>query len=253
VTGVRVADDARVRTITFDRPDVLNAFDTALYRATADALDAARDDDTVHVVVLTGAGRAFSAGQDLGEMGKLAAGEGGTSGFPALLDALGRFDKPLVAAVNGVAIGVGFTMLSQCDHVLATDDARFRAPFAPLGVAPEAASSYLFPLRMGWQRAAEVLFTGEWIDAQAAVESGIALRTVPGDALLREAHTLAAQIAAAPLGSLRAIKQTMLAAHADAIAAARRREDAAFAQLLSSAASRAALDEFNERGPRSGG
>ncbi|HEX4778344.1 MAG TPA: enoyl-CoA hydratase-related protein [Acidimicrobiia bacterium] len=253
MTGVRVADDGRVRTVTFDRPDVLNAFDTALYRATADALDAARDDDGVHVVVLTGSGRAFSAGQDLGEMAKLAAGEGGTSGFPALLDALGRFDKPLVAAVNGVAIGVGFTMLAHCDLVLVANDARFRAPFAPLGVAPEAASSYLFPLRMGWQRAAEVLFTGDWLDARAAVESGIALRVVPADDLVSEAHRLAVRIAAAPLASLRAIKQTMTAAHADAVAAARRREDAAFAGLLSSAASRAALDEFNARGASSGG
>lgn len=248
--SVQVADGGRVRTITLDRPDVLNAFDTELYRATADALDAAREDDTVHVVVLTGAGRAFSAGQDLAEMAKLAAGEGGTSGFPALLDALGRFDKPLVAAVNGVAIGVGFTMLAHCDLVLVADDARFRAPFAPLGVAPEAASSYLFPLRMGWQRAAEVLFTGDWVDAHAAVESGIALRVVPGVDLLGEAHTLAARIATAPLASLRAIKETMTAAHADAIAAARGREDAAFAQLLSSNASRAALDDFNERGSR---
>jgi enoyl-CoA hydratase/carnithine racemase len=250
---VQVADEGRVRTITFDRPDVLNAFDTALYRATADALDAAREDDGVHVGVLTGAGRAFSAGQDLAEMAKLAAGEGGASGFPALLDALGRFDKPLVAAVNGVAIGVGFTMLAHCDLVLVADDARFRAPFAPLGVGPEAASSYLFPLRMGWQRAAEVLFTGDWIDAHAAVESGIALRVVPAAQLLGEAHTLAARIATAPLASLRAIKRTMTAAHADAIAAARNREDAAFAELLSSAASRAALDEFNTRDARSGG
>ncbi len=250
---VQVADDGRVRTITFDRPRVLNAFDAALYRATADALDAARDDDRVHVVVLTGAGRAFSAGQDLDEMAKLAAGEGGTSGFPALLDALGRFDKPLLAAVNGVAVGVGFTMLAHCDLVLVADEARFRAPFAPLGVAPEAASSYLFPLRMGWQRAAEVLLTGDWIDAHAAVESGIALRVVPAADLLPAAHTLAARIASAPLGSLRAIKQTMIAAHVDAIAAARRREDVAFAELLSSTASRVALDEFHARGAGSSG
>ncbi|HEX6421578.1 MAG TPA: enoyl-CoA hydratase/isomerase family protein [Acidimicrobiales bacterium] len=232
---VRVEDVAGrpgVRLLTLDRPQALNAFDSPLYRATAAALDAARGDEGVKVAVLTGAGRAFSAGQDLGEMARLAAGEPVEPGFPALLEALQAFDKPLVAAVNGVAVGIGFTLLPHCDLVLVAEGARFRAPFAEMGVPPEAASSYLFPARMGWQRAAEVLFTSPWLRADEVVQSGIALRVVPADRLLDEALDLAAAIAAAPLPALRAIKATMLAGRAEAVAAARAREEAAFAAVL---------------------
>lgn len=229
---VRVEDHGAVRLLTLDRPGALNAFDSPLYRAAGVALDAAREDDAVKVAVLTGAGRAFSAGQDLDEMARLAAGEAVESGFPVLLEALQGFDKPLVAAVNGPAVGIGFTLLPHCDLVLASEGARFRTPFAELGVPPEAASSYLFPARMGWQRAAEVLFTSPWLSAEDAVACGIALRVVPAADLLAEALGLASTVAAAPLPALRAIKSTMLAARADAVAAARAREEAAFAEVL---------------------
>lgn len=221
-----------MRLLTLDRPDVLNAFDRALYEATAEALDAARADDTVHVVVLTGAGRAFSSGQDLDEMARLAAGEPIESAFPALLDALQAFDKPLVAAVNGAAVGIGFTLLPHCDLVLAAEGSKFRTPFAEMGVPPEAASSLLFPARMGWQRAAHVLFASPWLTASDAVEHGIALRVVPAADLLDDALALAEQVAAAPLPALRAIKATMLATRDADVTAARAREDAAFAQVL---------------------
>ena len=229
---VRADDVDTVRLLTLDRPEALNAFDSPLYRATGAALDAARADDSVSVVVLTGAGRAFSAGQDLGEMARLAAGEDIESGFPVLLEALQAFDKPLVAAVNGVAVGIGFTLLPHCDLVLVAENSRFRTPFAELGVPPEAASSYLFPARMGWQRAAEVLFTSPWLSAEEAVAAGIALRVVPDGRVVDEALALAGRIATAALPALRAIKATMLAGRADAVAAARAREEAAFAHVL---------------------
>lgn len=221
-----------MRLVTFDRPDVLNAFDSALYRAVAAALDAARDDDGVHVVVLTGAGRAFSSGQDLDEIARLASGEQVDSGFPALLDSLQAFDKPLVAAVNGAAVGIGFTLLPHCDLVLAADTARFRTPFAAMGVPPEAASSVLFPERMGAQQAARVLFTSAWLDADEAVALGVALRTAPAASVVDEALALAAEVAANPLPALRAIKATLLAGRNAAVTAARRREDAAFARTF---------------------
>jgi enoyl-CoA hydratase/carnithine racemase len=229
-----LADDPRpgVRLLTLHRSAARNAFDSALYRATAAALDAARADDGVKVAVLTGAGPAFSAGQDLDEMARIAAGEPIESGFPVLLEALQAFDKPLVAAVNGPAVGIGFTMLPHCDLVLAAESARFRTPFAEMGVPPEAASSYLFPATMGWQRAAEVLFTSPWLSAEEAVACGVARRVVPDGELLAEALALAERVAAAPLQALRAIKSTMLAARADAVAAARRREERAFAEVL---------------------
>jgi enoyl-CoA hydratase/carnithine racemase len=229
---VRVADHGPVRVLTLHRPEALNAFDSPLYRAAGAALNAARADDRVKVVVLTGAGRAFSAGQDLGEMARLAAGEAIESGFPVLLEALESFDKPLIAAVNGPAVGIGFTLLPHCDLVLVAEGARLRTPFAEMGVPPEAASSVLFPARMGWQRAAEVLFTSPWLSAADAVECGIALRAVPPGDLLVESLALAARIATAPLPALRAIKATMLAGRADAVSAARAREEAAFARVL---------------------
>jgi enoyl-CoA hydratase/carnithine racemase len=229
---VQVEDRGAVRLLTLDRPGALNAFDSPLYRAAGAALTAARDDDGVKVAVLTGAGRAFSAGQDLHEMARLAAGEAVESGFPVLLAALETFDKPLVAAVNGVAVGIGFTMLPHCDLVLVAEGARMRAPFAEMGVPPEAASSVLLPARMGWQRAAEVLFTSRWLSASDAVECGIALRVVPAADLLDHVLDLAAAVATAPLPALRAIKSTMLAGRADAVGAARAREEAAFARVL---------------------
>jgi enoyl-CoA hydratase/carnithine racemase len=233
---IRVADEGSVRVLTLDRPEVLNAFDTALYRATASALDEARGDDSVHVAVITGAGRAFSAGQDLDEMERLAdsisTGEQVESGFPALLEALQAFDKPLIAAVNGVGLGIGFTLLPHCDLVLISETARLRVPFAEMGVPPEAASSYLFPVRMGWQRAALVLFGGGWVSADEAVDFGIALRSVAPDDLMSATMELATSIANAPLSALRTIKSTMLAGEADAVSAARAREESAFADLL---------------------
>jgi len=164
------------------------------------------------------------------------------------MDAVCAFDKPLVAAVNGVGVGLGFTILAHCDLVLIAEDARLKVPFAELGVPAEAASSLLFPVRMGWQRAAEVLLTGRWVDAPAAVECGIALRACPAETLLDETMTLAKQIAGHPPDAVRAIKRLMLAAQAPLVAAAREREDAAFAELLGSAANAAALDRFGETG-----
>jgi enoyl-CoA hydratase/carnithine racemase len=242
---IRTADDGAVRVITMDRPEALNAFDAALYRSLARALDDARTDDSVHVVVLTGVGRAFSAGQDLQEMAKLASGESTDAGFPALLEAVQAFDKPLIAAVNGFAVGIGFTILPHCDLVLVAESARFRTPFAEMGVPPEAASSYLFPARMGWQRASYVLFTSTWLDAEQAVDFGIAFARCPDAELAERTRELAASIAAAPLPGLRAIKRAMMAAQAPAVAAAREREEAAFADLLGGADTRAALDAFN--------
>ena len=245
---VAVEDAGGVRTVAFDRPDVLNAFNTALYDATAAALEEAEADDAVACVVLTGRGRAFSAGQDIAEMAAQAARTaprpGPERGFPHLMDVVARFPKPLLAAVNGVAVGLGFTILAYCDLVLVAEDARLRTPFVELGVAPEAGSSYLFAVRMGWQRAARVLFTGEWVSGRQLVEWGLALQVCDPADLLAETRALAEGIAAGPLPSLMATKRLLLAGQRDAIAAARQREDAAFAELLGQRANADAMQAF---------
>jgi len=232
---VRVDDRGHVRVVTFDRPEARNAFNVAMYRAAADALASARDDEAVRAVVLTGTGTAFSAGQDLNEMKAFASGTAesdGASGFPVLLDIVQSFPKPLLAAVNGFAVGLGFTILAHCDLVVVADEARFKVPFTELGVPAEAGSTFLFPMRMGWQRAARVLFTSEWLTASEVVSAGLAIEQCPGDRVLDRTLELADQIASLSSDSVQAIKRLMVEAQLDQVVAARRREEAAFAELL---------------------
>jgi enoyl-CoA hydratase/carnithine racemase len=242
-------DDAGpgVRLIAFDRPEVRNAFDTAMYREVTAALRDADADDAVGAVVLTGRGSAFTSGQDLAEMAAIATGsavEGAGQGFIGLLDCLTGLSVPLLAAVNGVAVGLGFTLLAHCDLVLVATDARLRVPFAELGVPAEAASSFLFPAAMGWQNAARILLTSDWVSADELVALGLALRSCDAGAVLDETVELAARVAAHPRGATRAITSLMRAARRDAVLEANRREQGAFARLLGSAAQQGALADF---------
>jgi enoyl-CoA hydratase/carnithine racemase len=246
---LQIADRNRVRTITLDRPDALNAFNEALYDATADALLAAAEDPGVAVVLLTGNGRAFSAGTDLLEMHQRATDPDfvpGKHGFLGLLDALVEFPKPLVCAVNGVGLGIGATILGYADLAFMSSTARLKCPFTSLGVAPEAASSYLFPQLVGRQDAAWVLLSAEWVSAQEALEMGLVWRVCEPDDLLAEAHRHAEVLAARPISSLVAVKRTMTEPHRDAIRAARDRENAAFAELMGGPANLEALTAFAE-------
>ncbi len=232
---VELDDDAGVRLIAFDRDQARNAFDAAMYHAVNDALVGALADGDIHAVVLTGRGRAFTAGQDLREMVAIAAGEGGPdagSGFRSLLDTVVSFDKPLLAAVHGVGMGLGCTLLGHVDLVLMERGARLRAPFAEMGVPPEAASSWLLPERLGWQRASALLLASEWIDADQAVAAGLALRVCEEGTVLDETLALARTIASFPGGATRRIKQLMMEARRPDIEAARAREEAAFAALF---------------------
>jgi enoyl-CoA hydratase/carnithine racemase len=234
-----------VRTLIFDRPEARNAFDAQQYRLLKQALDRAVDDDTVKVVILTGEGDAFTAGQDLAEMALPAAGATrGEHPFSACLDRVISFDKPLLAAVNGVGVGLGLTILLHCDVVYIAKGARLRVPFVALGVVPEAASSYLLPLRVGYQAAAEILFTADWIRSERAVEIGLAAREFPREQLLPEMNALAARIAQHPLGSLRHTKRLVRACDADAIRAARAREDDAFRERIGSPENLEAIRSF---------
>lgn len=249
---LEIENHDRVRVITLNRPEVLNAFDTAMYDATARALaDAAAAPDTA-VVVITGAGRAFSAGQDLGEMANIAdaaTSEDGdaVSGFPGFVDALVDFPKPLIVAVNGLGLGIGATILGHADLSFIAEDARLKCPFTSLGVAPEAAASLLFPAMLGWQDAAWVLLSSEWIDAPTAVEIGLVRTLCPPEDLMEEALAAAHTIARHPISSLVAVKSTMTEARRALVADARVREDAQFQRLLGGPANTEALTAFLER------
>lgn len=248
---IQTSDSDHVRLVTLDRPDVMNAFDIGLYRALTGALEDAASDDDVHVVVITGAGRAFSAGQDLAEMTALAEGtapEGAETGFQGLLEVVQAYPKPLIAAVNGAAVGLGFTILGHCDLAVASTAAKFKVPFAPLGVPPEAGSSYLFPARIGWQRAAEVLLIGDWVTAEQALEWGLVREVVAPEELLDAAMTLARRIAVHPPAATQTIKRLMMEARGDAVLAAREREEAAFAVMLAGSGARAAHEAISSSG-----
>ncbi|KRB77100.1 crotonase [Nocardioides sp. Root190] len=244
-----VSDDARVRTLVLDRPDALNAFNEALYDATAEALLAAAEDPEVAVVLLTGSGRAFSAGTDLLEMHRMATDPGfvrGTHGFIGLIDALVDFPKPLVVAVNGIGLGIGATVLGFADLGFMSSAARLKCPFTSLGVAPEAASSYLFPALVGRQNAAWALLSAEWISAEQAREMGLVWKVCAPEDLLRTAREHATLLAARPISSLVAVKRTMTEPHRAAIREARDRENAAFAELMGGPANLEALAAFAE-------
>ena len=239
--SVEIEINDGVAVITMNRPERKNAFTREQYELLANALNAADQDSEVRVAVLTGAGAAFSSGQDLKEMMELASGvASGTpttskaGGFTVLLDALEVFSKPLIAAVNGVAVGIGMTLLPFCDLVLIDETARMRVPFSELGVPPEAASSVLFADRIGWQRAAELLLTARWVDATEAVEIGLGLRTTPAGEALSQARELATTIASKSAYSTRVIKQLMVAGRGTRTQEARAREEALFADLFRS-------------------
>lgn len=244
-----IADENRVRTLTFNRPDALNAFNEALYDATTEALEAAAGDPDVAVAVLTGAGRAFSAGQDLADMQAMITNPGftrGTHGFPGLIDALARFPKPLICAVNGVGVGLGATILGYADLAFMSATARLKCPFTSLGVAPEAASSYLLPQLVGRQNAAWLLMSSEWVDAAEANRMGLVWKVCAPGELLAETRRHAEILAAKPVSSLIAVKQAMADPVRPGIAEARAREDGYFAEMMGSAANAAALAEFND-------
>lgn len=245
---VLVEDRGRVRTLTLNRPDRLNAFNNDQYDAFEAALRAAAEDPHVSVVIVTGAGRAFTAGQDLGELGNRPQYDDDLPhGFQPFMDTLQTFPKPLIAAVNGIGVGIGLTMLLHCDFVFIAKSARLRAPFVSLGVTAEAASTYLLPVTIGWAETANLLYTAEWVSSSRAVEIGLARKCVEDSELTNEVNAIADQIAAMPVTSLVATKRLLLDARLDAINRARDRENETFAGLEGGPANREAIAAFQEK------
>ncbi|MCH7604215.1 MAG: enoyl-CoA hydratase/isomerase family protein, partial [Planctomycetes bacterium] len=202
----------RVMTLTLNRPESLNAMNQAVYCGIRDRLQEAESDSSIAVVIVTGAGRAFCAGQDMSEMneGNQEASRGPRA-FPDMLKTLANFRKPIIAAVNGLGVGIGMTFLAHCDLVLMSAKARLRTPFPQLGLAPEAGSSFTFASVMGWQNAAYVLMSGRWFDAQECLKMGLVWRVCEPDALMAETREIARELAANPIPSLIATKELMLA------------------------------------------
>ncbi|MDT4919975.1 MAG: hypothetical protein QOI15_877 [Pseudonocardiales bacterium] len=247
---VQIDDANGVRTLTLNRPEALNAFNEALYDATTIALRDADEDPTVAVILLTGTGRAFSAGNDLVEMQARITDpefQSGQFGFPGMIETLTALRKPLILAVNGLGVGIGATILGYADLVFMSTSARLKCPFTSLGVAPEAASSYLLPQLVGRQNAAWMLLSSEWVDAAEAHRMGFVWKVCEPDALLPDAHRHAEVLASRSIPSLIAVKQTMVEPTRHEITAAAAREYAQFAELLGGAANADALAAFADR------
>jgi len=195
--------------LTLNRPKKKNAFDGAQWRLLAELLNAAKENDDVSVVVLTGAGANFSSGQDLTD----SSGDNPEQpSYTLLEDALAAFDKPLLAAVKGVAVGGGATLLLLCDIIYVGESLRFRLPFTSLGLSPEFGSSFTLPQLVGPQRAADILFDAEFLSADQVTKLGIALDKFSDEEVLEKTLEHAQKIAQKPVNSLQATKQCMMAA-----------------------------------------
>ncbi|HEU4732548.1 MAG TPA: enoyl-CoA hydratase-related protein [Kofleriaceae bacterium] len=244
---IQITAADRVTTLRFARPDKKNAITIDMYVALREGLAAAAADPAVRAVVIAGSRDCFTAGNDLADF--LARAQG-TSEVGAGLDfvrALAAFEKPVVASVAGVAIGIGTTLLLHCDLIFAAPSARFRMPFVDLGLVPEAGSSILLPALVGPRRAAQLLLLGEQLDAATAMAWGVVNRVVDDpDAAAAEA---AARLAASPPGALRATRALTRRATRDAVLEAIRVEGEVFAARLRSPEALEALQAFMARRP----
>src|SRR5438477_2208018 len=202
----------KIATLTLNRPDKLNAFTGPMIDAWAQALGEAKADDNVNVVIVTGAGRAFCAGGDVGRMrqsepsaldGKNSLWEG-IHRVPKTLEAM---DKPVIAMVNGLAVGAGMGMCVMCDMRVAAESARFSTGYVKVGLVPGDGDTYFLPRLVGAAKALELLWTADFIEAPKALELGIVQRVVPDAKLKDETYALARQIADGPQIPIRMIKR----------------------------------------------
>lgn len=238
-----------VLTLTMNRPDKKNALTREMYQTLGDAIDQAEFDKDVRCILIQGNGDMFTAGNDLSDFaavnaGDRAAGEARRGGNP-LLAALARAKTPLIAAVNGRAVGVGTTMLLHCDLVYVAENALLTTPFVNLALVPEAASSITLPSRIGHARAFAMFVLGEAVDARKAVEWGIANEVVPLDQLRARARAAADAVAARPPAAVTITKALM---RDEATIAARMDEEGVhFGAQLKSAEAKEAFAAFAEK------
>jgi enoyl-CoA hydratase/carnithine racemase len=204
--NVNISRADGVLEIRLDRPEKKNALTRAMYDAMVAAFTQVDVDPTLRVALLTGTGDTFTSGNDIADFQSRAAG-GGQSSASRFLPTIASMQKPLIAAVNGAAIGVGTTMLAHCDLIVAARSARFVMPFTSLGLVPEAASSLLFPRMLGYQRANALLLLGEPLDAETAFQWGFVNRVVDDTALMDTAHDMARRLAALPPQAVRLTKR----------------------------------------------
>lgn len=252
---VLVTRTEHVYEVRLNRPEKRNALTSHMYEALIDAFVEAEADDEIRVILLSGEGACFTGGNDLKDFLNVPEVIGSDHVISQFLRALSGFRKILMAAVHGPTVGIGVTMLLHCDLIVAAArSTRLITPFVQLGVVPEAASTLLLPQLLGYQRAAEMLFLGQPVDAPTAREWGLVNRVVDDESLMQEARALAAAAASQPPGAVRATKRMMRAAQSaqvDAVMQEELREFAARLRMPEFAAAAQAF--FGRTGGRSGG
>ena len=246
MSDIVVERSGSILDILLNRPAKKNAMTSMMYITIANLLDEAAKDDHVRVVLWHGAGDSFSAGNDLEDFMKNPPGPG-ESPQAKLISALINFEKPIVAAVHGVAIGGGTTMLTHCDFVYAGKSARFQVPFVNLALVPEFGSSYLLPSRVGYVRAAELILLGRPIDASRAEELRLVTQVVPDQDVLPTAKETARKLAEKPPVALQACKRLMRRAEREQLELAVKFENAEFAARVRSAEAKEAFTAFIEK------
>jgi enoyl-CoA hydratase/carnithine racemase len=243
--------------VTLNRPDRLNAWTRQMAREQLDAFARANADPGIGAVVMTGAGRGFCAGADIGEVFDAPAGEDDASRRAARAEEAGvadswvrvvRESKPLIAAVNGPAVGVGLSMILPFDVIIASEAARFSMMFVKMGVTPELASSHFLVQRVGWGRASELCLSGRTLEGEEAVRLGLADYLAPPENLLEQAGEVASRIAANPGPALRGVKALLTANGSETdIDAITRREGEVLAEAQASPEHREAVKAFLEK------
>jgi enoyl-CoA hydratase/carnithine racemase len=234
-----------VRTVTMDRPESLNSFNADMVDELCHSFLDAASDDSVRVLVLTGAGRAFSAGADLKSMGT--APDPSKKDLRALMHSIIDFPKPFITAANGLGVGIGMTIHGAADLVFMAESAKFRAPFSSLGLTAEAASTYTFSRLLGHQKASWVLLSGEWFTARECLDMGLALEVIPDEKLMQVVYEKAGKLAALPLASLIQTKKLMVAPHVEAMKSAVYEEAVGLADLAGGPANVEAIKAFLDK------
>lgn len=233
--------------ISFARPDKKNALSNAMYRAATDALEGAQTDSSIRVVMFSGEGDAFTSGNDLSDFAGAAAGGREELQAGRFIRVLAQAEKPLIAAVPGLAVGVGTTMLLHCDLVFVAESAKLSTPFVNLALVPEAASTLLLTGRIGHARAFAMFAMGEALSGAEACSLGIANKVLPRDEVIPAARAAARVLAQKPLGAVMATKKLMR--ETEAMLARIARESKVFAERLQTDEAREAFSAFAERRP----
>jgi enoyl-CoA hydratase/carnithine racemase len=241
---VKISEADGVMEIVWNRPDKKNALSNAMYRAATAALARAAEDKSIRVVLLSSEGDSFTSGNDLADFAAASAG-GEAPAAGAFIEAIAQFPKPLLAAVRGLAVGVGTTMLLHCDLVFVANEAKLTTPFVNLALVPEAASSLLMPARIGYARAFAMFALGEGFTGVQAAQLGLANAALPASDVIGAARDAARRLAQRPLGAVMATKKLMR--DGGSILNQLRTEGAVFAERLRSAEAMEAFTAFREK------